>query len=102
MNGLLGMSLLGWLISLIVGFAVGGVFFLSIKAQVNYVLVHRGRPWRVPALMYARMVFVGVILVVVAVAVPRTQLPAAVIAGVLGSLVARILVTRMVKKGRSE
>ena len=99
MNGLLGLGLLGWAFGIAVGFVVGGVFFLSIKCQVNYVLVHRGPAWLVPALMYARMVFVGVILVVVALTVPGGKLPAGVMAAVLGSLIARFLVTRMVKKG---
>jgi hypothetical protein len=99
MNGLLGMGLLGWLAGLMVGFAVGGVFFMSIKAQVQYVLKRRGALWLAPALLYARILFIGVVLIVLAQTVPRDKLAAVVVAGAIGMMVARILVTRMVRRG---
>ncbi|MBT3379162.1 MAG: hypothetical protein HN742_13435 [Lentisphaerae bacterium] len=102
MSGLMGMGLVGWIVALVVGFVVGGVFFLSIKAQVGYVLSRKGPPWLVPALMYGRMFFVGAILVVVALELPRENIPAALFAGVIGSLVARILVSRTVKKSGTD
>ena len=98
MNGLLGMGIVGWIVASLVGFVVGAVFFLSIKAQVSYVLTRKGPPWLVPALMYARMLFVGTILVLVALELPHGKIPAALLAGVVGSLVARILVSRTIKK----
>jgi len=96
---LMGMGLIGWLASLVGGFVVGGVFFLSIKAQVNYVLRRRGPVWLAPALMYARMVFMGLILTTVALSAAAEKVPAILLAAVVGSFVARCLVSRMVKRG---
>ena len=95
------MGLVGWIVSLIVGFVVGGVFFLSIKAQVGYVVEKKsGTPiWLIPALMYGRMLFVGAVLVVVALNVPHGKIGGALLAAVIGSIIARLLVSRMVKKG---
>ena len=99
MNGLMGMGVLGWCVSLVVGFVVGGIFFLSIKAQVNYVLTRGSPGWLVPALLYARMILMGAVLVVIALTVPRGKLAGALLAGVAGTFVARILVSRMVRHG---
>ena len=102
MNGLMGMGLVGWIVALVGGFVVGGLFFLSIKAQVRYVLARKGPPWLVPALMYARMLFVGVILVVIALELPHERIPAALFAGVAGSLLARVVVSRTVRKSGTD
>jgi len=96
-SGLMGMGLLGWLGALALGFAGGGVYFLTIKAQVQYVLTRRGPLWLVPALLYTRVIFVGVILVVVAINVPAGKLAAALLGGMIGALAARLLVARAVK-----
>lgn len=96
---LMGMGLVGWLVSLAAGFVIGGIFFLSIKAQVNYVLSKKGPMWLAPALMYARMIFVGAIMVAVGLSLPSAKVPGALLAAVAGSFVARVLVSRMVKRG---
>ena len=49
MSGLLGMGVVGWLVSLAVGFVVGGILFLVVKAQVDYVVRKRGPTWLLPA-----------------------------------------------------
>jgi len=106
MNGLLDLSLAGWIASLAAGFAVGGVFFLSIRIQVRYVLEHRGPAWVAPVALYARMVFLAVVLVAVARLVRAhdlgRQVPAMMLAGVIGALVARVLVQRAVGRRREE
>jgi len=98
MNGLLGMGLLGWALSLAIGFAVGGVFFLSMKVEVEYVVEQRGPTWLLPALLYARMAFVAAILVALAVLVPRPKLAGAALGGLMGMVTARVLVSRMVRR----
>ena len=98
MNGLLGMGLVGWAVSLVIGFVLGGIFFLSIKVEVDYVVKQRGPTWLLPALLYARLAFVAAVLIVVAGNVPREQLPAAMIAGLVGAIVARVLVSRLVRR----
>jgi len=98
MNALLGMGLLGWIVALAVGFVIGGLFFLSMKLQVEYVVEHRGPIWLLPAVMYARLALVAAVLVLVALLVPAPQLPAAMVAGVAGAFVARVLVGRMVRR----
>ncbi len=95
---LLGMGLIGWLISLAVGFIVGGLFFLSIRLQVEYVVKQSGPLWVVPAALYARMLLVAALLVVVAVSLPGEKVPAAMIAGTVGAMLARFMVSRTVKK----
>jgi hypothetical protein len=102
MNGLMGMGLLGWIVSLVLGFVIGGVFFMSIKAQVEYVVEKRGPSWLLPVAMYARMLFVAVVLIVVALLVPPQKIAAALLAGVTGVLIARVLIARMVRKRRPE
>lgn len=102
MNELMGMGLTGWLISLVAGFVIGGLFFLSIRLQVDYVLKKRGPLWVVPAALYARIGIVAAILVVVAVKLPGEKIAAAMLAGMIGTFVARLLVSRMVKKGATE
>ena len=97
MNGILGMGWLGWAASLAIGFAVGGIFFLSVKAQVEYVVAQRGPEWLLPVMLYARLAFIAVVLVVLAAAVPREKLAPAVIAGLAGATLARVLVCRHVR-----
>ena len=98
MNALLGMGLLGWIVAPVIGFVIGGLFFLSMKLQVEYVVEHKGPIWLLPAVMYARLVLVAAVLVLVALLVPARQLPAAMVAGVAGAFVARVLVGRMVRR----
>ena len=98
MNGLMGMGLIGWLLALAAGFVLGGVYFLSIKLQVEYVVKKRGPLWLLPAALYARLVLVAVVLIVVAVTLPGSKIPAAMLSGVIGAFLARILVSRMVRK----
>ncbi len=97
MNGLMGMGLLGWIGSLVIGFVIGGIFFMSIKAQVDYVVRGEGPTWLLPVALYARLVFVAVVLVLVAVFVPRQKVAGALLAGVVGVMVARVLISRMVR-----
>jgi uncharacterized membrane protein YkvI len=95
---LMGMGLLGWLVALVLGFVVGGIMFMSIKAQVDYVVRQRGPEWLMPAALYARMAFLAVVLVLVAVFIPSEKLAGAVLGGLVGALVARVLVSRMVRR----
>ena len=95
---LLEMGLVGWIAALAIGFVVGGVFFLSIKWQVDYVVHKRGPTWTLPVALYARLVLVAVVLVVVARTVPGEKVPGAMLGGVIGALVARVLVHRMVRR----
>jgi len=101
---LMGMGLIGWIVSLVIGFVVGGIFFLTIKLQVEYVEEQRGPAWVMPACMYARMLLLGVVLTVVAVTMRDhgESVPAAMLAGVAGLFAARVLVSRMVRKGPAE
>ena len=99
MNGLMGLGVIGWLLSVAGGFVVGGLFFLSIKMQVEYVVRKQGPAWVLPAAMYARLVLLGVVLVVIAVTVPGERVAGVALGGVIGILIARILVSRMVRKG---
>jgi|GEM_PF-1890755 len=94
---LLGLGFAGWVAALIGGFVVGGIYFLSIKAQVDYVHRRGGPLWVAPALLYARILFVGVILVLLASLLPRRTLAAVCLAGVGGTIAARVLITRMVR-----
>ena len=95
---LLNLGPLGWILSFVVGFAVGGLYFLSIKAQVEYIVKRKGPEWLVPAGLYARVIFLGVLLVLVGSLLPREKLGGAVLAGLAGSIVARVLVGRMVRR----
>lgn len=97
-----GLHLLGWLASLAVGFVIGGVLFMSIKAQVDYVVKKKGPEWILPAAMFARLLFVAALLVMLLLWVPRDKLAPVVLAGVVGTLVARILIARMVKREAKE
>ena len=99
---LMGMGLGGWILALLLGFVIGGVFFLSVKAQVEYVVDKRGPTWLMPVALYARMAFLGAVLVLVAVFVPGECVPAALLAGLIGALVARVLVTRSVRRRGAE
>ncbi len=102
MNGLMGMGLVGWVVSLALGFVVGGIFFMSIKAQVEYVVEKRGPTWLLPVALYARLAFLAVVLIVLAVSVPGEKVAAALLAGLVGALVARVLISRMVKPTQPE
>ena len=95
---LMGMGPVGWIISLVLGFVIGGVFFMSMKLQVEYVLKGRGPLWIAPACMYARMILIGVVLAGVALAMKghREKIPAAMLAAVAAAFVARVLIGRMV------
>jgi hypothetical protein len=97
MKELMGMGLMGWLVSLGLGFIVGGVFFLSIRLQVEYVLKKQGSLWIVPAALYGRMLIMGAVLLGIALKVPREKVAAVMLAGVVGVMVARLLVSRMVR-----
>jgi len=94
----LGLGLVGWLVALAVGFVVGGVYFLTMKLEVEYVVEKRGPTWVLPAALYARLVLLAAVLIVVALNVPRKQLPAAVIAGLVGAMAARVCVARAVRR----
>ncbi len=94
----MGMGIIGWLASLLLGFVIGGIFFLSIKAEVEYVVAEKGPTWLMPVALYARMAFVGVVLVMVALLVPREKVAGALLAGLAGAIVARVLVARMVRE----
>jgi len=102
MNGLMNMGLLGWILAFVAGFVVGGLFFLSIKLEVEYVMRKRGPEWLMPAALYARIALVGVILAMIGINVPGEKIPAVMLAAVAGSIVARVLVGRMVRKGPSD
>jgi len=95
---LLNLGLLGWIVSLVAGFVVGGIYFLSIKVQVDYTLSRKGPDWLVPAALYARILFVAVILVLVAVFLPREKVAGALLAALAGAIVGRVLVSRMVRR----
>lgn len=97
MNTVMGMGIAGWLISLVAGFVLGGIFFLSIKLQVEYVLHKQGPLWLLPAALYARLVLVAVILVLIALTVPGEKIAGAMLGGVAGAVLARVLVARMVR-----
>jgi len=101
---ILNLSIPGWLAGLAVGFIVGGVYFLSIKGQVDYVLKKQGPLWLAPAALYGRMMFAAVILILLAVFFrdDRTRLLAILIAGMVGAGVGRVLVSRMVKREQSD
>ena len=101
---LMGMGLAGWLLSLVVGFAIGMVFFMAMKLQVEYVVKRRGPMWAAPAAMYARMALVAAVLVLVALLVKSEgwegKVASMMLAGVAGLFAARVVVAKMV--GRDE
>ena len=101
MNTLMGMGLGGWILSLVSGFVLGGLFFITIQLQVEYVMKKGARLWVVPACLYARMVLMAVVLVAVAVLLPREKVAAAMLAGVAGVFIARIVISRVVRRGIS-
>jgi len=98
MNGLMGMGPVGWVVALVAGFVVGGVFFLTIKLEVECVVRHKGPEWLVPAALYARLAFLAVVLVLVGVLVPGEKIAGGMLGGVIGAFIARVLVQRMVHK----
>jgi hypothetical protein len=102
MKELMGMGLLGWLMSWVLGFIVGGLFFLSIRLQVEYVLKKQGSLWVVPAALYGRMIIMAAILFGIALKVPREKVAAVMMAGVVGVMLARLLISRMVRSGDAE
>ena len=98
MKTLMGMGLMGWLLSLLSGFVLGGLFFLSIRLQVEYVLKERARLWVVPACLYARMALMAVILILVAVRLPGEKVAGAMLAGMVGVFISRLCVSRHVRR----
>ena len=100
MNGMLGMGMVGWVVSAVIGFVVGGIYYMTMKLQVEYVVDKRGPVWLMPVALYARLAFVAVVLVLVAVLVPREKVAAALLAGLAGALAARVLIARMVRRGQ--
>ena len=99
MKTLMGMGMAGWLISFVLGFVLGGLFFLSIRLQVDYVMKKGARLWVVPACMYARMALLAVVLIVVAVLMPGEKVAAAMLAGMVGVFISRVCVARQVRHG---
>ena len=99
---LMGMGLVGWAVSLVLGFVIGGVLFMSIKAQVDYVVNRQGPTWLLPVALYARMAFVAVVLILTAVLVPQEKLAGALLAAVAGLVIARVLISRMVRRKPAE
>jgi hypothetical protein len=93
----LGLGLIGWLVALAIGFVIGGIFFMSMKVQVDYVMKGRGPGWLTPVAMYGRLAFVAAVLFVIAAVVPREKMAASLLAGVAGILTARVLIARMVR-----
>ncbi|MBN1675870.1 MAG: hypothetical protein JXR37_32805 [Kiritimatiellae bacterium] len=92
-------GVLGGLLAALVGFVIGGLFYLSMRLQVEYVVHKRGPEWLMPALMYARLIAVAVVLVLVLKVVgPGYRLAESLLLGLFGGVVARVLVGRMVKK----
>ena len=65
-----------------------------------------GLMWLVPAALYARMALLAAVLVLVALLVREKQwhqkLPAMMLAGVAGVLVARVVIARMIRRERPE
>jgi L-asparagine transporter-like permease len=96
---ILNLSILGWLVSLAVGFGIGGVLFLSMKVEVDYVISGKGPGWLVPAMLYARMAFIAAVLVVLTVSLPHERVAAAALSGLVGVVLARIAVARKVRGG---
>ena len=100
---LLGMSPLGWLIGFAAGFVIGGIYFLTMKLQVEYVLKKQGPIWLIPVVMYARLAFVGAIVATVGLTLGQSapdKIPAAVISATMAAMLARVLIGRMVKEDR--
>lgn len=103
MSFLGGMGVIGWVVSLVTGLVIGGLFFLSIKLQAEYVVRKKQGPlWIIPAALYARLALVAVVLVVVALKVPGRLVPTVMITGLVGAMLGRVLVSRMVRKPDAE
>ena len=98
MNGLLGLGWLGWIVALAIGFAIGGVYFITMKLEVEYVVDKRGPDWLLPAALYARLALIAAVLITVATALPRKQVAGAVIGGLIGTMLARVVVARAVRR----
>lgn len=99
MNRLMGMGVIGWLTAFAVGFVVGGLLFISMKLQVEYVVQKRGPLWLMPVALYARILLLGVVFVLVAKLVPGEKVAATMLSGVVGVMLARVLVARVVRIG---
>jgi len=95
----LNLSVVDWVVSLAAGVALGAVVFLSMKAQVDYLLNRPGRQWLMPVLLLGRLLLVAAALMAVVWWVPRDGKAAAVIAGLAGLIAARIIVARRVRAG---
>jgi hypothetical protein len=99
---LLGMGWLGWLAAFVLGFVVGGIFFITMRLEVEYVVNQEGPTWLLPVALYARLAFVAVVLILVAFLVPRGMIAPAMLAGVAGFLLARFLIARGIRKRTRE
>ena len=91
-----------WILPLVGGFVVGGILFLSMKVQVDYVIDTTDPEWVVPAAMYARMIFIAAILIALAKTLDSSHVLPVGIMGLVGLIVARILIGRMVKEGTGD
>ncbi len=96
---ILNLSILGWLVALVVGFVIGGVLFMSMKIEVDYVISGKGPDWLVPALLFARMGFIAAVLTVLALSLPKDKVAAAALSGLVGIILARVAIARKVRSG---
>ena len=74
---------------------------MSIKAQVDYVVSSKGPTWLLPVALYARLAFVAAVLVMVALWVPEGKVAGAALGGLVGVVVARVLISRFVQRDSS-
>jgi F1F0 ATPase subunit 2 len=95
----LGMGMIGWLLAFAIGFVIGAIFFMSIKAQVDYVMKDTGPAWLTPVALYLRLAFVAAVLFLVAKTVPREKMAASLLAATVGIIVARVMIGRFVRSG---
>lgn len=101
---LLGLGIIGWILSLAAGFALGGVLFMSMKLQVDYVL-GRGQDaplWLMPTLMFVRLAFVAAVLLGAALWVPKATVGGVLVGGLVGAFLARVVIGRWVRRLEDE
>ena len=89
-------------VSAVAGLAIGALFFWTMKVQVDYVVKRQGAAWLLPALLYARLALVALILIAIATSVSNEDIPCVLVAGLAGMMVARVLVSRRVKRDLPE
>jgi len=99
---ILNLHIIGWLVALAVGFVIGGVLFMTMKIEVDYVVSGKGPDWLVPAMLFARMGFVAAVLTVLAVALPKDKVAAAALSGLVGIVLARVVIARKVRAGTDD